>query len=121
MSRRFWAAVAVGAVVGGGVAAGFGPYVRGRLLDFGCGDGQFVNLISSHCTSCCGVDVSCTAIAAAEEVGEAAFTIDRPGVVLTGGRAAVGRDLAPLRLGEGEGVGLGCGQGLEGCLGGGLG
>lgn len=40
----------------------FAPYVRGRVMDFGCGDGQFLNRISKRCSSCCGSDVSELAI-----------------------------------------------------------
>ena len=36
----------------------FKPYVHGRLLDFGCGEGQFLSKISPLCDSCAGVDVS---------------------------------------------------------------
>ena len=40
----------------------FKPYVKGRLLDFGCGDGQFLNLIAKYCEGTDGVDISETAL-----------------------------------------------------------
>lgn len=40
----------------------FKPFVKGKLLDFGCGDGQFLHMISKYCESSYGVDVSETAI-----------------------------------------------------------
>jgi len=36
----------------------FKPYVAGKVLDFGCGEGQFANLIQPHCESVFGIDVS---------------------------------------------------------------
>lgn len=35
----------------------FKPFVKGRLLDFGCGSGQFLNMISRYCDSSCGIDI----------------------------------------------------------------
>ncbi len=40
----------------------FKPFVKGRLLDFGCGDGQFLELISGYCDYVSGVDISDLAI-----------------------------------------------------------
>ncbi len=40
----------------------FKPFVKGRLLDFGCGDGQFLHMISKYCESAYGVDISEVAI-----------------------------------------------------------
>ena len=45
----------------------FKPYVRGELLDFGCGEGDFAHRIRAHCAGVCGIDVSGRAIAAARE------------------------------------------------------
>lgn len=36
----------------------FKPFVKGRLLDFGCGEGQFLHMISKYCESTYGVDVA---------------------------------------------------------------
>jgi 2-polyprenyl-3-methyl-5-hydroxy-6-metoxy-1,4-benzoquinol methylase len=36
----------------------FGPYAQGRLLDYGCGQGQFLKRASAHCPGSCGTDVS---------------------------------------------------------------
>ena len=44
----------------------FSPYVKGGLLDFGCGDGQFLNLIAKQCDSVHGVDISETALEKAQ-------------------------------------------------------
>lgn len=35
----------------------FKPFIGGRLLDFGCGEGKFLSFISEHCDSSCGVDI----------------------------------------------------------------
>ncbi|MBL7197349.1 MAG: class I SAM-dependent methyltransferase [Candidatus Omnitrophica bacterium] len=40
----------------------FKPFVKGKLLDFGCGDGQFLHMISKYCESFYGVDISEVAI-----------------------------------------------------------
>lgn len=40
----------------------FEPYINGSLLDFGCGDGQFLNMARKYCDSVCGVDLSNSAI-----------------------------------------------------------
>lgn len=40
----------------------FKPFIKGRLLDFGCGDGYFLHMISKYCNFSCGVDISETAI-----------------------------------------------------------
>lgn len=40
----------------------FKPFVKGKLLDFGCGDGQFLHMISKYCESSYGVDISEAAI-----------------------------------------------------------
>ena len=36
----------------------FKPFIKGKLLDFGCGDGNFASRISSYCDSVCGVDIA---------------------------------------------------------------
>lgn len=40
----------------------FKPFVKGRLLDFGSGDSQFLNMISDYCDESYGVDISDKAI-----------------------------------------------------------
>ncbi len=40
----------------------FRPYVKGKLLDFGCGDGQFLYMISKYCESAYGIDISEVAV-----------------------------------------------------------
>ena len=40
----------------------FLPYMKGRLLDYGCGDGQFLNMAKEFSGKVCGVDVSSVAI-----------------------------------------------------------
>jgi len=45
----------------------FKPYISGRLLDFGCGEGHFLQMISDQCESCHGVDISIGAIQKASE------------------------------------------------------
>ena len=47
--------------------AAFKPYVSGKLLDYGCGDGQFGQRILPHCDRVYGVDVSELAIERAKE------------------------------------------------------
>jgi len=45
----------------------FKPFIKGRLLDFGCGDGQFLNKINKYCEFAYGVDISEAAIKKASE------------------------------------------------------
>ncbi len=40
----------------------FKPYISGRLLDFGCGDGQFLHMVNDYIDSGAGIDVSQVAI-----------------------------------------------------------
>jgi len=40
----------------------FKPVVKGRLLDFGCGDGQFLHMVSKYCQASYGIDISEVAI-----------------------------------------------------------
>lgn len=40
----------------------FKRFIKGKLLDFGCGDGQFLHMIGTYCESAYGVDISEIAI-----------------------------------------------------------
>lgn len=40
----------------------FKPFVGGKLLDYGCGDGQFLNRIYDYCEIACGIDICDLAI-----------------------------------------------------------
>lgn len=35
----------------------FKPFIKGRLLDFGCGNGQFMGMVSPYCEDAYGIDV----------------------------------------------------------------
>jgi len=50
----------------------FKPFVNGIILDFGCGQGDFANMISKNCDSVYGIDCSDIAISKAR--------IDYPGI-----------------------------------------
>jgi 2-polyprenyl-3-methyl-5-hydroxy-6-metoxy-1,4-benzoquinol methylase len=45
----------------------FKPYVKGTLLDFGCGEGQFLNWMKPFCERGYGVDIAPEAITRARE------------------------------------------------------
>jgi len=45
----------------------FKPFIKGNLLDFGCGNGQVMSLISNYCDSCYGVDISRLAVESAKK------------------------------------------------------
>lgn len=40
----------------------FKPFVKGKVLDFGCGKGDFAHMVSKYCDSIYGIDCSNTAI-----------------------------------------------------------
>ncbi len=40
----------------------FKPFVNGKILDFGCGRGDFTCMVSKHCDMVCGIDCSDVAI-----------------------------------------------------------
>jgi len=40
----------------------FKPFIKGKLLDYGCGNGCFLNMISKFCEEASGVDISEVAI-----------------------------------------------------------
>ena len=48
----------------------FKPFVKGKLLDFGCGDGQFLHMINKYCEVSYGVDISEIAIKKAQELAK---------------------------------------------------
>ncbi len=61
----------------------FKPFVKGRLLDFGCGDGQFLHMISKYCESSYGVDISEAAIKkATNKYPDVSFTVSEESGVI---------------------------------------
>ncbi len=40
----------------------FKPFIKGKILDFGCGQGEFTYIASKYCSSVCGIDCSEIAI-----------------------------------------------------------
>ena len=67
-SRRFWIALAVGAAIGGGVVASFGPYVRGKLRAAGARYGAKVE-VSSVLPTPAGVRLSGIEVTVSEVPG----------------------------------------------------
>ncbi|MFH1519341.1 MAG: class I SAM-dependent methyltransferase [Candidatus Omnitrophota bacterium] len=46
----------------------FKSFINGKILDFGCGRGDFTSMISKYCDSICGIDCSQAAIDSAKDI-----------------------------------------------------